>query len=138
MPTVCLSSSSGSIQVITAEMAAAPILRDWLGPYTNLGVTTVSAAPTGGTDHVLMARIGLPAYQFIQDPLDYEPTTHHTNMDFFEALQPEDMRRNSVILASFAMMAANHPGHCRRRRVLTTMLAESPSPRTQSAMTRKR
>ena len=67
------------------------------------------------TDHASFDEAGLPGFQFIQDPLDYEPTTHHTNMDFFEALQPEDMRRNSVILASFAMMAANHPGFLPRQ-----------------------
>jgi hypothetical protein len=57
----------------------------------------------------------LPGFQFIQDPIDYEPKTHHTNMDFYESLQPEDMRRNSVIVAGFAMMAANHDGMLPRK-----------------------
>jgi hypothetical protein len=84
-------------------------------PLRDLGVSAVSQRISRSTDHSSFDDAGLPGFQFIQDPLDYEPTTHHTNMDFFEALQPEDMRRNSVILASFAMMAANHSGFLPRR-----------------------
>jgi hypothetical protein len=88
-------------------MAAAPTLREWIGAYSNLGVTTVSAAPTGGTDHVLMARIGLPAYQFIQDPLDYESTAHHSSVDTFDHLRADDLRQAAAVLASVLLSAAN-------------------------------
>ena len=50
---------------------------------------------------------GLPAYQFIQDPLEYSSFTHHSNMDTFERLQPDDMRKNATIAAIFAFLTAN-------------------------------
>ncbi len=102
---------AGSIRGFQAQgnRAIMPIFRDWLGPVRDLGVTHVSPNTTGSTDHIPFDQAGLPGFQFIQDPIEYFPKTHHTNRDYFEALQPEDMRRNAVILASFAMMAANHP-----------------------------
>lgn len=112
-----LDNGAGSIRGIYAQgnQAIVPIFRDWMGPLHDLGVTAVSIRNTGSTDHIAFDMAGLPGFQFIQDPLEYEPKTHHTNMDFFEELQPEDMRRNSVILAGFAMMAANHPGFLPRK-----------------------
>lgn len=104
-----LDNGSGKVRGIYVEgnMAAAPILKDWIGPYANLGVTTVSAAPTGGTDHVLMARIGLPAYQFIQDPLDYDSTTHHSAVDTYDHLRIEDLKQAAAVMAWTLMQAAD-------------------------------
>lgn len=101
---------AGSIRGVHGQgnKAVAPIFRTWMEPLRDLGVSTVSQRIARSTDHISFDDAGLPGFQFIQDPLEYEPKTHHTNLDFFEALQPEDMRRNAVILASFAMMAANH------------------------------
>lgn len=112
-----LDNGAGSIRGVYAQGndAIVPIFRQWMEPLRDLGMTTVSMRSTGGTDHLSFNNAGLPGFQFIQDPLEYEPKTHHTNMDFFEALQPEDMRRNSVMMASFAMLAANHPGKLPRR-----------------------
>jgi carboxypeptidase Q len=112
-----IDNGAGSIRGINTQgnRAIVPIFRQWLEPVRDLGMTHVSQRSTGGTDHLSFDRAGLPGFQFIQDPLEYEPKTHHTNMDFYEALQPEDMRRNSVILASFAMMAANHGGFLPRK-----------------------
>ncbi len=106
-----LDNGAGSIRGIhsQANAAIAPIFREWIESFRDLGVTHVSSRTTGSTDHMSFDRAGLPGFQFIQDSLEYEPKTHHTNMDFFEALQPEDLKRNSVILAGIAMMAANHP-----------------------------
>lgn len=117
-----LDNGAGSIRGIYSQGNAAivPIFRDWIAPVRDLGVTHVSSRSTGSTDHVSFHSAGLPGFQFIQDPLEYEPKTHHTNLDFFEALQPEDMRRNSVIMASFAMLAANHPGKLPRHKRPTT------------------
>jgi hypothetical protein len=84
-------------------------------PFRDLGVTHVSTRTTGSTDHASFDQAGLPGFQFIQDSLDYEPQTHHTHMDFYEALQPEDMERNSAIMAGFAMLAANQPGKLPRK-----------------------
>jgi hypothetical protein len=65
---------------------------------------------TGGTDHQSFDAVGLPGFQFIQDGADYNTRTHHSNMDLYERLVPSDMKRNSVIVASFVYMAANRDG----------------------------
>ena len=65
------------------------------------------AEPTESTDHVFFSRLGLPAFQFIQDPLDYETRVHHTDLDTFDHLRPEDLRQAAVVLASVLLDAAN-------------------------------
>jgi Zn-dependent M28 family amino/carboxypeptidase len=112
-----LDNGAGSIRGIYAQgnPAIVPIFRQWVEPFRDLGVTHVSTRTTGSTDHASFDQAGLPGFQFIQDSLEYEPKTHHTNMDFYEALQPEDMKRNSAIMAGFAMLAANHPGKLPRK-----------------------
>jgi carboxypeptidase Q len=104
-----IDNGSGKIRGIFAEgnFAAAPILKDWLAPFASLGATAVVAEPTGSTDHVFMVKLGLPAFQFIQDPLDYGSHTHHTNLDTFDHLRPEDLRQAAVILATVLLDAAN-------------------------------
>ena len=121
-----LDNGVGSIRGIYAQgnQGIIPIFRQWGEPLRDLGFTHVSSRNTGSTDHVSFDNAGLPGFQFIQDQLQYEPTDHHTNMDFFEAIQPEDMKRNSAILASFALMAANHPGKLPRK----ARTAEPPRP----------
>ena len=61
---------------------------------------------TGGTDHESFDGVGLPGFQFIQDELDYETRTHHTNMDLYERLVKEDLEQAAVVMASFAYNAA--------------------------------
>lgn len=87
--------------------AAAPIFQSWMEPFKNMGMTTLSIRNTGGTDHLSYDAVGLPGFQFIQDEIDYNARTHHSNMDTYERLQPNDMMRNAVIVASFVMSAAN-------------------------------
>jgi len=87
--------------------AVAPVFRDWMEPFRTIGMTTLTIANTGGTDHLSFDAIGLPGFQFIQDAIEYDTMTHHTNMDSYERLQPEDMRRNATIAAAFAFLAAN-------------------------------
>jgi carboxypeptidase Q len=67
----------------------------------------VVASRAQGTDHVYMQSVGLPAFQFIQDPLDYDSRTHHTNIDTYDHLRPQDMRQAAVVLASVLLAAAN-------------------------------
>lgn len=112
-----LDNGAGSIRGIHCQgnRAIAPIFRDWLDPIRDIGATHISMRVTGSTDHASFDAAGLPGFQFIQDPLEYTPKTHHTNMDFFEALQPEDMRRNAVIMAHFALTAANTPDRLPRK-----------------------
>jgi carboxypeptidase Q len=102
---------SGKIRGITAQenAAAAPIFASWLSPFADLGATTVSLRSVGSTDHISFDRIGLPGFQFIQDELDYSNHTHHTDMDVFDHLEPNDLIQASVILASFLYDAASRP-----------------------------
>ncbi len=103
-----LDNGSGKIRGIYAEenSAAAAIFRTWLEPFHDLGATTVTLNRTGGTDHESFDQVGLPGFQFIQDQLDYETRTHHTNMDLYERLVKEDLMQASVVMASFVYEAA--------------------------------
>ncbi len=86
--------------------AVRPIFAAYLEPFHDLDATTVSSRNTGGTDHLSFNAVGLPGFQFIQDPVDYSSRTHHTNMDTFERLQRADMIQASVIMASFVYHTA--------------------------------
>ncbi len=86
--------------------ACRPIFQAWMAPFADLGMTAISGRSVGGTDHLSFDRAGLPGWQFIQDPVDYRPIRHHTNMDVYDGLAPEDMMINAVIMASFAYHAA--------------------------------
>ena len=87
--------------------AVAPIFRQWMEPFANLGMTTLSVRNTGGTDHLAFDAVGLPGFQFIQDPVEYGTRTHHSNMDTYERIQPFDMMQNAVIVATFVYQTAN-------------------------------
>ena len=75
-------------------------------PFKDLGMTTITSRNTGGTDHLSFDAVGIPGFQFIQDPLEYETRTHHSNMDVYDRLQPDDLKQISVIVASFVYDAA--------------------------------
>lgn len=85
---------------------ARPILRHWLAPFADLGAETISLADTGGTDHLSFDAVGLPGFQFIQDPLEYWSRTHHSNQDVFDRVPADDMKQASTILATFIYDAA--------------------------------
>jgi len=87
--------------------AVAPIFREWMEPFRALGLTTLSSRNTGGTDHLSFDSVGLPGFQFIQDEIEYNAMTHHTNLDSYERLQPNDVTRMATIAAGFAYLAAN-------------------------------
>jgi hypothetical protein len=76
-------------------------------PLRDIGMTHLAPGNTGGTDHQAFDGVGLPGFQFIQDPVEYNTVTHHYNMDSWERLQPTDMMRNATIAAAFAFLAAN-------------------------------
>lgn len=82
------------------------IFEAWLAPFADLEATTITINNEFGVDAIAFDQAGLPGFQFIQDPLDYETRTHHTNMDVFDRLPADDMRRNAVILASMVYHAA--------------------------------
>ncbi|HET9330799.1 MAG TPA: M20/M25/M40 family metallo-hydrolase [Steroidobacteraceae bacterium] len=104
-----IDNGSGKIRGIYAEgnLNVVPIFREWLAPFASMGVGAVVAEPTGGTDHVFLSRLGLPAFQFIQDPLDYESRVHHTDLDTYDHLRIEDMKQAAVVLATVLVAAAD-------------------------------
>jgi len=76
-------------------------------PFHDLGMNTLTIRNTGGTDHLAFNAVGLPGFQFIQDPLDYDTRTHHSNMDVYERIQEPDMKQMAVIVASFVYLTAS-------------------------------
>jgi Zn-dependent M28 family amino/carboxypeptidase len=85
---------------------ARPIFESWLEPFKDLGASTVTIRNTGGTDHQSFDAIGLPGFQFIQDPMDYTTRTHHSNMDVYDRVQPGDLMQCSAIMATFVYNTA--------------------------------
>ncbi|HEY2324426.1 MAG TPA: M20/M25/M40 family metallo-hydrolase [Thermoanaerobaculia bacterium] len=106
-----LDNGTGKVRgVYTQENAAAvPIFEEWLKPLHDLGATTITMRNTGGTDHLSFDEIGIPGFQFIQDEVEYETRTHHTNFDTYERLQREDLMQAAVVIATFVWEAANRP-----------------------------
>jgi carboxypeptidase Q len=78
-----------------------PLFRRWLQPFYDLGAETLTAANTGGTDHLSFDGIGLPGFQFIQDPIDYFTRTHHSNADVYDRIQADDLKQAATIMAAF-------------------------------------
>jgi len=123
-----LDNGSGKVRGIYTEgnFGVVPIFKEWLAPFSSMGASAVVAAPTGATDHVFMTRLGLPAFQFIQDPLDYESRVHHTDLDTFDHLRAEDLRQASVVLAAMLLDAANNATPLPRNVLPTKPLVTDP------------
>jgi hypothetical protein len=103
------------------------ILGSWLAPFHDLGVSTVTNRNTGGTDHLAFDAVGVPGFQFIQDPLDYMARTHHSNMDTMDRVPKGDLMQMAAILATFAYQAANREGLLPRKPL------PKPQPRREGA-----
>ena len=86
-----------------------PVFESWFEPFKDLGAHAISIRNTGGTDHLSFDAIGLPGFQFIQDPMDYETRTHHSNMDVYDRIQAGDLMQSSAIIASFVYNTSNRP-----------------------------
>jgi hypothetical protein len=84
----------------------AGLFRQWLTPFRDLGAETLSLSNTGGTDHLSFDAIGLPGFQFIQDEIEYDTRTHHSNMDVFDRIQADDMKQAATIMAAFVYNTA--------------------------------
>ena len=99
---------SGKIRGIYTQgnAAVAPIFAQWIAPLKDLGVTTLTMRNTGGTDHLSFDAVGIPGFQFIQDDLDYDTRTHHSNQDVFERLQAADLKQIATVEAIFLYNAA--------------------------------
>ncbi len=106
--------------------AVRPVIEPWMEPFRDLGFTTISMRNTGGTDHLSFDAVGIPGFQFIQDEVEYNARTHHSNMDVYERIQREDMMQASVILASFLYNAAMRDDMLPRKPLPKEAVLETP------------
>ena len=86
---------------LQGNAAVAPIFRAWLEPFQDLDAETLTLSNTGGTDHLAFDAVGIPGFQFIQDPMAYFARTHHSNMDNWDQLSGDDLSQAATIIASF-------------------------------------
>lgn len=125
-----LDNGSGKIRgvYLQGNDAMRPIFAEWLAPFRDQGVSTITIRNTGGTDHLSFDAVGLPGFQFIQDPLDYSSVTHHSDMDTYDHAVAADLMQASAVIASVVYDAANR----------TDMLPRKPlpSPQETSAATK--
>jgi len=112
-----LDNGSGKIRgvYLQGHEAMRPIFESWLAPFRDMGVTTISIRNTGGTDHLSFAAVGLPGFQFIQDPLDYGTIAHHSDMDTWDHAVPEDLMQASAVIATLVYQTATRPEMLPRR-----------------------
>jgi Zn-dependent M28 family amino/carboxypeptidase len=103
-----LDNGGGKLLGIFAEDNAAivPVFQQWMKPLKDLGVTTVSMRETGSTDHESFDKVGIPGFQFIQDPRDYETRSLHSNQDVYERLSVTDLKQAAVVEAIFVYNTA--------------------------------
>jgi len=103
-----LDNGTGKIRGIYLQgnKEAGPIFSKWLEPFKDLGAATVTINNTGGTDHLAFDAVGIPGFQFIQDQIEYNTRTHHTNMDTYDHLVADDLKQAATIVASFVYNTA--------------------------------
>jgi hypothetical protein len=103
-----LDNGTGKIRgvYLQGNEAIRPLFRQWLAPFKDLGATTLSISNTGGTDHLSFDGVGLPGFQFIQDEIEYDTRTHHSNQDVFDRIQADDMKQAATIMAAFVYNTA--------------------------------
>jgi Zn-dependent M28 family amino/carboxypeptidase len=112
-----LDNGTGKIRgvYLQGNEAVRPLFRQWLAPFKDMGATTLSISNTGGTDHLAFDAIGLPGFQFIQDEIEYDTRTHHSNQDVFDRIQADDMKQASTIMAAFVFQTAMRDGKLPRK-----------------------
>lgn len=103
-----LDNGTGKIRgvYLQGNSAVAPIFKEWLIPFADMGAKTLTIQNTGGTDHLSFDRIGLPGFQFIQDEIEYDTRTHHSNQDNYDRIQADDMKQAATIMAAFIYQTA--------------------------------
>jgi len=99
---------------------AGPIFAKWLEPFKDLGASTITISNTGGTDHLAFDGVGIPGFQFIQDQIEYNTRTHHTNMDTYDHLVPDDLKQAATIVASFVYNTAQRDQKIPRKPIAQT------------------
>ena len=117
-----MDNGTGAMRGVYAQGNAAvrPIFQQWMEPLKDLGMRVTTIRSTGSTDHASFDRVGLPGFQFIQDPIEYSTFTHHSNQDQFDRLQSEDLMKNAVIVASFVYLTANRDERLPRKQAALT------------------
>jgi hypothetical protein len=124
-----LDNGTGKIRGIYAQenAAVAPIFAQWGEPFRDLGFTIVTMRNTGSTDHIAFDAIGIPGFQFIQDSVEYETRTHHSNMDVYDRAQRDDLIQASIIMASFLYNAATRDELLPRKPLSVEVKYEQPA-----------
>jgi carboxypeptidase Q len=119
---------SGKIRgvYLQGNEAARPVMESLLAPFKDLGASTVTIRNTTGTDHQSFDAVGLPGFQFIQDTLEYDTRTHHSNMDVYERVQRGDLMQMSAIVTSLVYHTANRDERIPRK--------PKPAPRQPGGM----
>jgi carboxypeptidase Q len=112
-----LDNGTGKIRgvYLQGNRAVRPFFEAWLAPFASVGAKTLTPANTGGTDHLPFDAIGLPGFQFIQDQIEYETRTHHSNQDNFDRIQADDVKQAATIIAVFAYQTAMMDGKLPRK-----------------------
>jgi hypothetical protein len=123
-----LDNGSGKIRGVYLQNndAMRPIFEQWLAPFRDQGVTTITIRNTTGTDHLSFDEVGLPGFQFIQDPLDYESRVHHSSIDTLDHVRGDDLRQAAVVLAGVLLEAANSDKELPRPPLPTQPTATDP------------
>lgn len=103
-----LDNGAGQIRGVWMQgnLAITPIFREWIEPLKGFGVTMLSPRIVSGSDYVAFDEVGIPAFQFIQDRLEYNSRTHHSNMDVYDRVQRDDLVQMAIVTASFAYNTA--------------------------------
>src|SRR5438132_204782 len=124
-----LDNGTGKIRGIYVQesVAVVPIFQPWLDSLKDLGATTITMRNTGGTDHLSFDAVGLPGFQFIQDPVEYSERTHHTTYDVYERLQREDLMQAVVVMATFVWETANRPDMLPRKTLSKADMEGTPA-----------
>ena len=127
-----LDNGSGKIRgaYLQGNDAMRPIFESWFTAFRDQGVSTVTIKNTGGTDHLSFDAVGLPGFQFIQDPLDYETLTHHSDIDTYDHLQAPDLMQAAAVIATVVYNAANRPDMLPRKELPKAQPRPEPSPVT--------
>lgn len=112
-----IDNGTGKIRGIYLQGNAAckDIFSAWLAPFKDLGATTVTISNTTGTDHQAFDGVGLPGFQFIQDPIEYDTRTHHSNMDVYDHLVADDLKQIATIVAAFTYNTAQRDAKLPRK-----------------------
>jgi hypothetical protein len=124
-----LDNGSGKIRGIYLQKndLVRPIFKAWLAPFADLGASTIAIRNTTGTDHQSFDEVGLPGFQFIQDPLDYESRTHHSHIDVYDHIATSDLMQAAAILASFVYHAANREEMLPRKPLPKPLVIHGPT-----------